>query len=224
MKKVIKTIEILLFVLAIVIFSSTNWALTNYSIESFDQIIYTLRTSVGDASKEILIDFSIKCIIIPILIVVIILILLNRVNVILKKIDYILNIRIRNKKVKINFNKLFSIKYINNLFPLIFLFLSMTYAITNLGIVSYLINNVETSTFFQENYINPKNVEITFPEEKKNLIHIFVESMENTYSSVENGGAYNINYIPNFSRIAKENINFSATNNLGGAYVTDGAT
>ena len=42
-------------------------------------------------------------------------------------------------------------------------------------------------------------MELTFPDKKRNLIYIFLESMENTYSSKENGGNYKEDLIPELS-------------------------
>ena len=38
------------------------------------------------------------------------------------------------------------------------------------------------STFIDDNYVDPSSVNITFPEQKRNLIYIFLESMEMTYA------------------------------------------
>ena len=73
-----------------------------------------------------------------------------------------------------------------------------------------------------ENYVDPRNVELTFPEKKRNLIYIFLESMENTYMSKLDGGAYDINYIPELTALAEENLNFSHTDQVGGAYEVEG--
>lgn len=80
------------------------------------------------------------------------------------------------------------------------------------------------SNYIEENYVAPESVKITFPEKKRNLIYIYLESMEMTYADKENGGAYDTNYISELSGIAKKNINFSNTDNLGGAYVVGPAT
>ncbi len=48
--------------------------------------------------------------------------------------------------------------------------------------------------------------------------------MESTYASQDIGGAYPVNYIPELTQLAEENYNFSAPGNIGGAYVTTGAT
>ena len=73
--------------------------------------------------------------------------------------------------------------------------------------------------------MDPAETELTFPEQKRNLIYIFLESMETTYSSQEDGGAYDENYIPELTQIAMENEDFSgAGQELNGSYAMSYAT
>ena len=65
-----------------------------------------------------------------------------------------------------------------------------------LDISSYRSNQSTYSTFIDDNYVNPKDVSIQFPEKKRNLIYIYLESMENTYADKESGGAFDENVIP----------------------------
>ena len=48
--------------------------------------------------------------------------------------------------------------------------------------------------------------------------------METTYYSVQDGGLSQYDLMPEISKLAKENINFSDTNKLGGAYTLYGTT
>lgn len=105
----------------------------------------------------------------------------------------------------------------------IMLFLIITiFAFNNIHIFQYLSNQISSSTYIEETYVEPKSVKITFPKEKQNLIYIFLESMENTYSSKEHGGVKKQNLIPNLTKIAKENTSFSNTEKLGGALSLNG--
>lgn len=63
--------------------------------------------------------------------------------------------------------------------------------------------------FVEEQYFDPATVSIKFPEKKRNLIYVYMESMESTFSDKENGGAYKENYIPNLTKISEANDNFS---------------
>lgn len=80
----------------------------------------------------------------------------------------------------------------------------------------------ETPDVIEENYVDPRNVTLTFPEKKRNLIYIFVESVENTFMSKMDGGAYDVNYIPELTELAEKNLNFSHTDQVGGAYEVEG--
>lgn len=82
------------------------------------------------------------------------------------------------------------------------------------------------SDFIEANYVNPADVEITFPEQKRNLIYIFLESMETTYADKENGGAFEENVIPELTKISQENENFSGINKgeINGGYAMKGTT
>jgi len=81
----------------------------------------------------------------------------------------------------------------------------------------------EKSSIFETYYSNPKDVRLTFPEKKRNLIYIYLESMENTYASLDIGGSQPDNLIPNLSNFAlNEGINFSNTDKLGGAFTSPG--
>ena len=86
-----------------------------------------------------------------------------------------------------------------------------------LGGVVYINNQLNSSSLFEDYYVNPRDVNLSIDGDKKNLIYIFVESLETTSTSVGNGGAMNTSIIPNMEKLALENINFSNSNNLGGA-------
>ena len=95
-----------------------------------------------------------------------------------------------------------------------------------LDIGGYMANQGEVSTFIDDNYVDPRNVEITFPEQKRNLIYIFLESMETTYADTENGGAFEKNVIPELTTLAQENEDFSGKDDttLNGGYSMPGTT
>ena len=65
-------------------------------------------------------------------------------------------------------------------------------------------------------YQNPKDVKIS-GDNTNNLIYIYLESFENTFLDTENGGIKNVNCLPELTELAKQNTNFSNTDQLGGA-------
>lgn len=80
-----------------------------------------------------------------------------------------------------------------------------------------------TSEFIEEHYVSPVS-QLIFPEERRNLIYIYLESMENTFASKAEGGAFDENYIPELTRLADENISFSNNDKLGGSIPVSGTT
>ena len=80
------------------------------------------------------------------------------------------------------------------------------------------------STIYEDYYVDPGSVEITAAGKPKNLIYIYVESLETTYASVEDGGFQEINYMPAFTALAHEGINFADVDNMGGSHAVAGTT
>ena len=72
--------------------------------------------------------------------------------------------------------------------------------------------------------MDPRNVDISFDNGKKNLIYIFLESMESSYTSYDNGGTQKDDLITELTKLADENISFSHTEKLGGAQAVSGTT
>lgn len=91
-----------------------------------------------------------------------------------------------------------------------------------LEVGNYIKNQVIDSKFIEKNYVDPKNVKLEFPEKKRNLIYISLESMETGYSSKEFGGTKDFNYIPELTKLSLENENFSSNNSVlnGGVSLT----
>lgn len=86
----------------------------------------------------------------------------------------------------------------------------------NLDIPLYVYNKHMKTDLYDKYYVPPENVAITFPSHKRNLIIIYMESIEATYLSQELGGGRAYNLIPNLGVLASKNINFSQSNIIGG--------
>ena len=81
------------------------------------------------------------------------------------------------------------------------------------------------SEFIADNFANPREVKMKFPEKKRNLIHIYLESMENTYLSKDLGGYMDENLIKPLSDLAEEGVSFShRSEGFGGPIATMGCT
>ena len=104
--------------------------------------------------------------------------------------------------------------------------LSLTlFSAFDVELVAYLFHQNADSGLYKVAYMDPEETEIIFPEEKRNLIYIMLQSMETTYLSKELGGAMSENLIPELYNLAHENLCFSNSDSkVGGFYTTKGAT
>lgn len=106
----------------------------------------------------------------------------------------------------------FSFLFFTIIYPLFYLFLDvkkrffvgiglciLTLYIS--GYFSYIINSHRTSNIYEEEYIKSDDIQITFPEKKRNLILIYLESFEQNFSSAKH---YEKNLIPNLSKLRDE--------------------
>ena len=88
-----------------------------------------------------------------------------------------------------------------------------------LDIGAYLKNAGQGSTWIEDHYVDPSGVSITFPEKKRNLIFLYLESMEVSYSDQASGGIFEENYIPNLTALSGQALDFrgSSGRKLNGA-------
>ena len=94
----------------------------------------------------------------------------------------------------------------------------------NLEFTEFVRHQMIVTTLYQEEYVDPKTVNYQFHEKKRNLIYIFLESMEVTYTNVNEGGAQSTDLIPQLRGLAQENVNFSPTAGFGGSFTLPGTT
>lgn len=78
-----------------------------------------------------------------------------------------------------------------------------------LDLTTYIKSMMTESSFVDEHYVDPANVDVEAPEQKRNLIFLFLESMETTYSDKENGGYFDTNFIPELTELAETYDDFS---------------
>ncbi len=78
--------------------------------------------------------------------------------------------------------------------------------------------------FIEQYYVDPRETSIAFPEQKRNLVYVFLESMEITCADEANGGAFDFNCIPELAELASEGENFSGESGvLNGAITLPGS-
>ena len=197
-------LTILLSFLAILLHEAANWMLATWTNLSMEELVAQMKTPIQGTSHEVLWDFVETCVpaaVMAVFFVVIVIALARRTKI--------------TKWVV-------QIGAVAGSMALIVSSAQMVW--NELDVGEYLENQKTESHFIEENYANPHQIQIRFPEQKRNLIYIFMESMETTYASKDVGGGLDFNCIPELTQLAMENVNFSGTEQLGGIYPTDGST
>jgi phosphoglycerol transferase len=185
---------------------------------TFEQLLYTAFTSV-DASVNAWIGGACFVVGLSFLSLFLILIIYKLINKYSKlNINFIISIKNRCFNIKL-FKLTNKSKWV---ISILFLIISILMFSINIGLFDYIKNQMQNTLIYEDYYVDGKDVELTFPSEKQNLIYIFVESLETANFSYENGGGLTESYIPNLEKLALNNINFSNKDNLGGFYTVYG--
>lgn len=196
------------------------WLLNRYDKVQFDQILYQLKSSSIGTNRDLSTGAAFR---------------VGFFGIGLTAIEVLLYVLLSgNFKEKLKKSRAY-IKYTStrvcaffkkSVLPITgaFLVLSLVFFIIKLDIVAYVSTTSTRSNFIEEHYVNPSDANISFPEEKRNLIYIFLESMENTFADTSAGGLITDNFIPELTNLRDENISFSNTDGIGGAYSYAGTT
>ena len=102
----------------------------------------------------------------------------------------------------------------------------MMYMDRALKISQFIQSRYVYSDLYENNYVDPETVTITSDGQKRNVIILYLESMETAYSSFEKGGALPTSVIPRLTQLADENISFGDKkgNSLRGIHNPTGTT
>ena len=198
---------IVLLFLGCIAFFSARWYITEFGDTGFDSILYTLFSEMSGTDSAVIRNFMMTALL-PGLVTFIVLTLLLWAK------------RGNGEKVY-PFTKKRA-----RIISLILSVVMLMSAAATVDLPSYIAYVSQHSSIYQDEYVDPLQAKITFPEEKRNLIYIFLESMENTYMSADVGGALDRNVMPELTALVQdeENINFSHTDGIGGFHNMTGAS
>ena len=186
LKKTGIVVQYVIVFLAILITSSIRWMFRTWTSLNMNELMFHLQSPVEGTDTGIIKSYIVSCLL---------------VSVVLTAVLIFLYIKIKNRRrivLGISLGCMICIAAV-----------TIGYMWERLGITAYAKNQTTSSSFIEDNYVDPNSVSLTFPEKKRNLIYIFLESMENTYSSEEYGGAFPENTIPELTELSLENENFS---------------
>ncbi len=192
---------------------TVDWLYETFGHLSMDEIIFHLKVPMEGTNTDIIVIFMKQClwkVIIPTVIIAFALI-----YPMVKDIKIIHEIHTSERRRTTILSLVISI---------LILITSIDKIVKTTDIKEYIESQTHDSSFIASEYVKPEKTNIELPEEKRNLIYIFLESMETTYYSMQDGGLSQYDLIPEISKLAKEETNFSDTDKLGGAYTLYGTT
>ena len=197
--------------ITILVTSALIWQVIYFNTVDFEQILYNLLAPMDGANTEVFTTFALE--ITPIALLI---------SIILSSILITLTTDENGAPKKTKWNDIANFVRKHYLTVNILLFVVVAaFAFVKIGGVSYVWNHYfDKSVIYEEEYKDPEKVKLTFPDEKRNLIYIFCESMENSFMSEEYGGAQEENYIPELTKLMEENTSFYNPGTQNGAVVT----
>lgn len=196
----------LVYVLSVLIIVVCHWVTETYGV-GLNELISTFTLSLKGTSSDV-VNAVIGSCLPPVLIAAAVFVALVFVD------------RIRLRGIPLKIKK--ALQRIMAVGAVAVFFTSLIYANSCFDAVGYFKTSVAQTKIYDDYYVSPDSVSITADGKTKNLIYIYIESLETTYASTEDGGAQSDNYIPNLTQLANENISFSSSDKLGGFHSTYG--
>lgn len=217
--------EMILYVLILLSFS-VKWCTVHFGNISMSEIIFTLNMPLKGTPNEYYHAYFSEAFL-PSLAVYIAFSLIRTLVKKMLAFDIYLTYRIFALRGKLHISKIgrfFSaFRRIPRWIPLTaWLLILVLITNANYQLFDYLNGCFQSSAFIENEYVNAEMINITFPEEKRNVICIYVESAETTFQDKENGGIFDENIIPEMTALAQNNISFSQSEVLDGAAVAPG--
>ena len=197
-------LSIFLMVLATILCFSIKWMFDTWSNLTMEEMVFHLTAPLEGTNTGMIIEYINVCIVPAVLILLAAMIIF---------------ITLRGNK------KYFVFMAFGTVFALAVCGINVRAAWNKLDVGGYAESQGTYSTFIDDNYVSTADVSLTFPERKRNLIYIFLESMETTYADKKSGGAFEKNVIPELTVLAQENEDFSGeSEELNGGYSMPGTT
>ncbi|MGI6691554.1 MAG: LTA synthase family protein [Christensenellales bacterium] len=191
-----------LFVFFLLLFTS-KWYQANFKGNTIDSVIFTLKAPIKGTNSDVLVSYALDVILLSLILSALVFIL----SILVPKVT----MHIRNRCIRL---------YPQTLLILLVLIGLARYpiaTISDLKVIDYIHSKMmEPTTLFEDHYVSPERALLKFPQTKRNLIYIILESMESTYSSTQYGGVKQKNLIPSLTSIALNNTSFSKGSDLTG--------
>lgn len=208
----IKVISVIFAFLSSILFAGTIWGKSTFNNVAIDEMIATLFSPTDGTSPEIIYSLWKPIIAIILVTTVFALFTFLRRNLVFK--GYKKDITIPHRIIAF-------------ILSVIMLISGSAYCIKAFRFDRLFKMYATNSNFIEENFVDPRETKMEFPEKKRNLVYIYLESMENSYLSKDMGGYLDENLLAPLTELAVNDGGyvFSNTDNFfGGPMPTTGCT
>lgn len=203
----VKIIAVICFALGLACFTGTVWGKEAFGDLAADQILINLNSPTEGTDVGVYISLFESAVLTTVTLTAVFCAILFPWR----------NIKLKSKEKVITVLSDLAKRIICLILAVALLFGGAAFGIARFQLFDLYTAYVEASTYIEDNYADPNTTQLTFPQQKRNLIHIYLESMENTFFSKEFGGYFDENLMPDLAELSKEGINFShLADNFGG--------
>lgn len=216
--KILRVILIILSVIFVIVGSIfkyfSDWFIGYFGEITPEQFLFNLKSPLKGTESTIIFDIikgPVFCIIFTTVLFGII--ILFSCNIFMN---------IKYKRVCIINQKLYQVVVI--IITFIFMLQNVIYGFQKLHLKEIIKSYTSDSTYLEDNYKDPRKVKLLFPKQKRNLIHIYLESMETSFLSKDLGGYQDENLIPELTELLNEGDSFSHNDVYGGPKQTYGSS
>ncbi|MBO5421137.1 MAG: LTA synthase family protein [Clostridia bacterium] len=209
----LKVVSILLITLGAAAFTGTVWGMECFNGVDPDQLIINLTSPTEGTSEEVMAAFWSGPFLRTVTVAAVFtFFVFSKRELFFKRSEKaicVFSVRLR--------------KIVSSILALVIFVGGIVYGVKEFQLLTLYDMYFTESTFIEDNFADPREVKMQFPEKKRNLIHIYLESMENSYASKDLGGYMDENLIAPLTELIDEGVSFSQSDKgLGGPLATKG--
>ena len=204
----------LIWILFAILLVAEEYVLSSFSGITIDQLVFHLNTNLEGSNWSTFLPTLIQAGIYILIAVIGCTIVTFIQKYFIKKANRYRKFNLKAKEMI----KEYSLHFITTLCGFIAICIVLVSLADNYYLIDYLAARRIDTEIYDKYYIDTATVELTFPKKKKNLVYIYMESMEMSLADESHGGGKSVNVIPELTDIALENDCFNGdTDILNGA-------
>ena len=204
----------LIWILFAILLVAEEYVLSSFSGITIDQLVFHMNTNLEGSNWSTFLPTLIQAGLYILIAVIGCTIVTFIQKYFIKKANRYRKFNLKAKEII----KEYSLHFITTLCGFIAICIVLVSLADNYYLIDYLAARRIDTEIYDKYYIDTATVELTFPEKKKNLVYIYMESMEMSLADESHGGGKSVNVIPKLTDIALENDCFNGdTDILNGA-------